>query len=92
MVNPGQIKTKIQGQAGTVVSGAKTWKFWRNGALSAMIGGGFGAVAASIGVVAAEIRGMDTGETLTPEGLFYIFLVGGLLKASQFLKDFKLPD
>lgn len=90
-MEPETIGKKIQEQAGAVSKGARTWQFWLNGTISALIGGGFSSLAAALGVAMAQISGLDVGDMISVEGLAYVFGCGGGLRASKFLSDFKLP-
>ena len=66
-------------------------KFWFNGTISALIGGGFGSISSVFGLLAADLTGADIGDSLNIHTILAIFAVGAIAKASLFLKDFKLP-
>jgi len=84
------MKEQIKSQAHQVQIGARTWRFWLNGTISALVGGGFGSVSSIFGLLAADLTGADIGDSLNLHTLLSIFAVGALAKASLFLKDFKL--
>lgn len=81
---------QIKEQAKQLRDGVRTPQFWIKGTISAMIGGAFGSISSAMGVMAADITGLDVGDMISIHGILSIGVFGAVWKSAEFLKDFRI--